>query len=77
MKHTYLTFCLALILSFIATLASAHDFEVDGIYYNITSKTSLTASVTFKGTSYYQYSNEYTGSVTIPASVTFNGNTYS
>lgn len=51
--------------------ASAHDFEVDGIYYNIKSSTDMTVEVTFRGDSYSSYSNEYTGSVTIPKNVFF------
>ena len=38
---------LLLLLAAFATLAaSAHDFVVGGIYYNITSSTDLTVSVT-------------------------------
>jgi len=60
-------------------LSFAHHFDVknaDGktIYYNITSST--TVAVTYKGTSYREYSNEYTGDVTIPESVNYNGKTY-
>ena len=55
----------------------AHDFEVDGIYYNYLDKTAKTVEVTYKGSSNYDYSNEYTGSVTIPSSVTYSGATYS
>ena len=57
--------------------ATAHDFEVGCIYYNITDATNKTVSVTYKGASYDQYSNEYTGSVVIPESVAYNDNTYS
>ena len=32
-----------------STTVSAHDFEVDGIYYNITSSEDLTVEVTYKG----------------------------
>ena len=66
-----------------AMLSFAHDFEVknaDGktIYYNITSSTApYTVAVTYQGTSYSEYKNEYTGSVTIPEKVTYNGKTYS
>ena len=65
-----------------AMLSFAHDFEVknaDGktIYYNITSSSDLTVAVTYQGTSYSEYSNEYTGVVNIPATVTYNGKTYS
>ena len=59
-----------------AASAYAHDFEVNGIYYNINSdRTSV--SVTYKGSSYSSYANEYSGAVTIPASVTYSGKTYS
>ena len=59
-----------------ATVVAAHDFEVGGIYYNILSETDKTVAVTFKGTTYREYSNEYSGSVVIPQSVTYNGSTY-
>ena len=57
--------------------ASAEDFEVDGICYNITSETDLTVEVTYKGNDYDSYSNEYSSSITLPATVTYNGVTYS
>ena len=66
----------AAVLLLSATTASAHDFEVDGIYYNINSD-GTSVSVTFKGSSYDSYANEYSGAVTIPASVTYSGKTYS
>ena len=56
-------------------VASAHDIEVqnaDGvtIYYNyINDGTEL--EVTFRGSSYNDYSNEYQGNVTIPEEVTY------
>ena len=53
-----------------ATVATAHDFETGGIYYNITDATNKTVKVT-------SYSSSYTGSVVIPESVTYNGTTYS
>ena len=65
----------ALLLSSIPI--SAHDFEVDGIYYNYLDETAKTVIVTYKGRYSGEYSNEYTGSVTIPSSVTYNGVTYS
>ena len=68
-------------LTTIATLlcsltASAHDFEVGGIYYNIASSTDLTVEVTYRGNYSDSYSNEYSGAVTIPSTVTYNGETY-
>ena len=56
---------------------SAHDFEVDGIYYNITSDTDMTVEITYQGDSYWSYENEYSGNITISPSVTYGGNTYS
>ena len=76
MKQTKLW--LATIATLLCSLtASAHDFEVDGIYYNITSSTDLTVEVTYQGSSSYEYEDEYSGAVTIPSIVTYNGITYS
>ena len=55
----------------------AHKFEVNGIYYDYLDKTAKTVAVTYKGYNSETYSNEYTGSVTIPSSVTYSGTTYS
>jgi len=56
--------------------ASAHDFEVDGIYYNILSETDKTVEVTFRGSSSDAYSDEYSYHETIPSTVTYGGITY-
>ena len=72
-KHWLMT--IAALLCSLA--ASAHDFEVGGIYYNITSSSDLTVAVTYKGDYYDSYSNEYSGAVTIPSTVTYNSKTYS
>ena len=56
--------------------ASAEDFSVDGIYYNIKSSEKLTVEVTYKGSSYDSYSNEYSGNVVIPETVTYESKTY-
>ena len=56
---------------------SAEDFEVDGIYYNITSSTKKTVAVTYRRSFSGSYLNHYSGAVTIPESVTYSGNTYS
>ena len=66
----------AAVLLLSAATASAHDFEVNGIYYNINSD-GTSVSVTCKGSSPYDYSNEYSGAVTIPSEVTYEGTTYS
>ncbi len=47
------------------------------IYYNITSTASpRTVAVTYLGSTYYSYSNEYSGVVSIPDSVLYSGNYY-
>ena len=47
----------------------AYDFEVDGIYYNITNETNKTVEVT-------DGENKYTGNVVIPSTVTYNSMAY-
>ena len=65
---------LTALLLLCATVATAYDFEVDGIYYNF-GFTNKTVAVTYRGSS--NNSEKYSGAVTIPASVTYNGTTYS
>lgn len=52
--------------------AMAYDFEVDGIYYDITSAEDLTVSVTSSGA----YDKIYFDDVRIPETVTNDGKTY-
>ena len=62
----------------------AHDFVVNGIYYNITSRpvpfisssTPNEVAVTYQGSSPSVNSFDYVGSIIIPSSVTHNGITY-
>ena len=54
--------------------ASAYDFEVDGIYYNITDRQNLTVSVTSKES--ILYSSGYSGKLVIPSTVTYDGTTF-
>ena len=61
--------------------AFAHDIEVknaDGvtIYYSWAND-NTTLAVSYQGSSYDEYSDEYTGNVVIPESVTYNEATYS
>ena len=72
MKKLKLFFTALLLLCCLT--ATAHDFEVSGIYYNISSSTNKTVQVTYRGSS---YDDEYTGSVVIPENVTYDGTTYS
>ena len=61
---------LLLLALLLPVTATAYDFEVDGIYYDINGNE---ASVTYKTSNF----NSYSGDVTIPSTVTYNGVTYS
>ncbi len=71
MKTKYLFLFSVLLTS--ATLF-AHDFEVDGIYYNYLGGDSI--EITYKGNSYYDTYNTYSGDFVIPDSVAHNDTIY-
>ena len=73
MKHFISTTLLLLAILLPAT-ANAYDFEVDGIYYNITS--SNTVEVTYKFISEDYDNNKYSGTIVIPNHVTYNSVNY-
>ena len=54
--------------------AGAHDFVVDGIFYNIISDNAV--EVTYRGISPTDYYREYHGDVTIPSTVIYNSKEY-
>ena len=54
----------------------AYDFEVDGIYYNISRWEINVCEVTYKECDNKNYVSDYTGNVTIPETVVYNGVTY-
>lgn len=60
---------------FCSITVKAHDFEVDGIYYKITSDAEFKVAVSFRG-NYYSSYNEYIGTVIIPSTVNYKSNTY-
>ena len=72
--HSALRICIIFAFLFSFTKSLAHDFDVDGIYYNINGNE---ASVTYRGTSYNDYSDRYVGDITIPSNVIYNGVSYS
>ena len=69
MKTKFFTFICAIILG-IGNL-QASDTQVNGIYYDFNSFAKV-ASVTYKGSSYSSYDNEYSGTINIPSTVTYN-----
>ncbi len=72
MKTKHFLLCCIAVLCCISTFA--HDFKVDGIYYNKLGGDSV--AVTYRGSSYNSYNNEYSSSVTIPTTVEYNSTTY-
>ena len=66
MKHNYFKHLFTALLLLCSTVAMAHDFETDGIYYTITDAANKTVAVSYKGDAYNLYSKEYSGSVVIP-----------
>ncbi|MBQ9077659.1 MAG: leucine-rich repeat domain-containing protein [Muribaculaceae bacterium] len=63
---------IAIVMSLCVALPTlAYDFEVDGIYYNVTDETAKTVEVTFRR------SYRYTGRIAIPSSIAYNEGTYS
>ena len=75
-NHLKLSVCRWLMLLMFAMLTSlgvgAHDFEVDGIFYEIIDATQHEVAVTNNNDTY----NTYSGYVVIPPTVTYNGITY-
>ncbi len=74
-KQIILTFLLTVLMSMVGTRVFAHDIAVannDGvmIYYNYTNDYSELA-VTFRGSKYDSYLDEYQGRVVIPEEVTY------
>jgi len=73
MKTIFKTIVFLLALLLPATV-SAHDFEVNGIYYNVINDNEV--EVTYKGPNFYSFSNEYSGNVIIPIDITYNAKNY-
>ena len=81
MKQINIISLLTILMCMVGAKTFAHDISVknsDGktIYYNFNSDGS-SVSVTYLGTSYDYYSNEYSGEIVIPKTITYNGKTYS
>ncbi len=80
MKHLYQKLITASILALMSTHALAYNYEVDGIYYHIDSKTTskLDSDGTYRA--YVEYfisvthgDKEYSGDISIPSTITYNG----
>lgn len=83
MKHRFTKLAMFIVALLASVEVSAYDFEVDGIYYNITSASNLEVEVTFceltdtynNGVWLYA-NNTYQGDVIIPNTVNYNNRTY-
>lgn len=71
MKQTLSLF----LLFFTALFASAYDVEVDGLYYNLDTKTN-TATLTAKSTSYSTNAEAFIGDIIVPETITVNDVVY-
>lgn len=80
MKKRIKELVLFVTIMLVSTSATAYDFEVNGIYYNITSQSNLEVEVTYKSLSYYEYqtykNDSYEGEIVIPQTVNYNNRTY-
>lgn len=67
---------LVIVALFLCATVSGHDFYANGIYYSITSSEDLTVQVSYQGSNYSEYSNEYSGNVIIPTKVIYDNIEY-
>ena len=68
---------LVIVALLLSATVSGHDFCIDGICYSITSNEELIVQISFQGSNYEEFKNEYSGTVVIPNKVTYNGKEYS
>ena len=78
-KHSIISKAILSIALMLTTNLStfAHNFEVDGIYYNIIDSTKNEVEVTYEGNSFPDYTTEYFDAIEIPSTVTHSSVTYS
>lgn len=73
---TLRTVLLALVFVNSATTALAYDMKVNGVCYNINGNEATVTYITYSNNNGYNYSQKYSGHITIPEIVTYNGLTY-
>ena len=64
------------VAGFLMSPMDGHDFEVDGICYEIVDDISKIVKVTYKGNDREAYEDEYSGEVVIPRELTYRGRNY-
>ena len=75
--RTTKSFLLTVIGLLCSVSVTAHDFEMDSIYYKILDAEKQTVEVSFRGDYPSSYENDYEGEVVIPSMVTYEGISYS
>ena len=76
MKQKYLKHLFTALLLLCATVASAHDFYVNRIYYRVVSWDEKTVHVSYGGTYHSDYIGEYRDNIAIPENVLYLGKEY-
>lgn len=64
------------VAGFLIIPKDGHDFEVDGIYYEIVDDISNIVKVTYKGSDCKSFEHEYSGVLVIPQELTYRGINY-
>lgn len=64
------------VVCFLIIPRDGHNFEVDGICYEILDDISNIVKVTYKGNDYKAYEHEYSGAIVIPEELTYKGKKY-
>ena len=64
------------VVVFLIIPKDVHDFEVDGIYYEIVDDISNIVKVTYKGSECKSFEHEYSGVLVIPQELTYRGINY-
>ena len=80
-KQSLITILLTILMSMTGAMTFAHDIEVANkenvtIYYVWANAAKTELAVSYRGSSYSNFTNEYTGNVIIPESVKYDGETY-
>ena len=76
MKQNVLRQLFMAVLLLCSVSVHAHQYEIDGIYYNILSEDDKTVEVTYYGNDMFHVTNEYHGHITIPENVQIGNVTY-
>ena len=71
-KQSFITILLTVLMSMIGAKAFAHDIQATyngKIIYYVWENNKTELAVSYRGSAFYSYDNEYTGNVVIPESV--------